>query len=448
MRGWLRRVGGRSLRVRTTALAVSVVGVALVIGGVTLVGLLRNSLTDQVRTAATLRAEDVAGVLEAGTSPARLAVSDEEDLVIQVIDAAGQVVASSENVHGEPPLADLAPGRSTQIDGSPVGDHAFLLVAREVDATTGRFTLLVGRSTEVVADSTGLVVSVLTGGLPVLLLLVGLTTWRSVGRTLSSVEAIRREVEEISARELHRRVPGTEGNDEIARLGETMNRMLDRLEASHDQQQRFVSDASHELRSPVATIRQHAEVALAHPGQTSAEELASIVLAEDLRVQRLVEDLLLLARASVRRAVDLDDGVFEEAQRLQATTPLNVDVSRVSGGRVDGDPGQLRRILRNLSDNAARHAIAQVRFTLREDDDRVLLTVEDDGAGVPVSDRARIFERFVRLDSARSRDAGGSGLGLAIVAEVAAAHGGSVSVQDSTLGGARFELELPRSTDR
>lgn len=432
----------------------AVVGVALVVGGLTLVLLLRNALTDQVRTTARLRAVDVAGVLESGTPPEGLAVSDEEDLVIQVLDSSNKVVASSANIAGEPMLTDLAPGRSMEIGAAPVGgDHSFLLVAVSADAPRGRFTVLVGRSTELVTESARLVVAVLAGGLPLLVVLVGFTTWRAVGRTLAPVDAIRREVDEISAMELHRRVPDSASDDEIARLAATMNRMLDRLEASHDQQRRFVSDASHELRSPVATIRQHAEVALAHPGRTSAKELAEVVLAEDLRVQRLVEDLLLLARAderTVRRArrfVDLDDVVFEEANRLRSTTSLRIDVSSVTGGRVEGDPVQLRRVLRNLGDNAARHARSMVRFSLRDAGGRVEFAIEDDGDGVTEIERERIFERFVRLDDARARDDGGSGLGLAIVSEIITAHGGSVSASHSSLGGARFNIALPASGD-
>lgn len=444
----------RSLRVRTTAVAVVVVGIALVIGGATLVVLLRNSLTTQVRTTAELRAVDVAGLLESGTPPDRLAVKDEESLIIQVLDGSNTVVASSENIAGEGALADLQPGRSTVISSTPVGDdHSFLLVSVAARAPSGRYRVLVGRSTAVVTESTNLVVALLTGGLPLLLVLVGWTTWRVVGRTLAPVEAIRREVDEISALELHRRVPESSSDDEIARLAGTMNRMLDRLEASHQQQHQFVSDASHELRSPVASIRQNAEVAIAHPGQTSVEELADVVLAEGLRIERLVEDLLLLARADERtlglnrRPVDLDDLVFDEAARLRSMTTLRIDVSGVSAGRIDGDRAHLARALRNLGDNAARHARSAVRFTLHERGDWVHLSVDDDGDGVGAGDRTAIFDRFVRLDEARARDHGGSGLGLAIVAEIVSSHGGSVEVRDGSLGGAQFEIVLPASPD-
>jgi len=264
------------------------------------------------------------------------------------------------------------------------------------------------------------------------------------------VETMRREVDAISGRELHRRIPEPTHGDEISRLASTMNRMLERLEDSQSRQRRFVSDAAHELRSPIASIRQHAEVALAHPGRASTQELAETVLAEDLRMQALVEDLLLLARSdegSTSMAVgevDLDDIVFEQARRLRETTALTVDTSAVSGGRVRGDSARLSRMVGNLVENAARHARSRVVFSLAEQPPgSVVLRVDDDGAGIPVHERGRVFERFVRLDEGRGRDEGGAGLGLSIVAEVAAAHGGAFAASESPAGGARFEIRLP-----
>jgi signal transduction histidine kinase len=248
-------------------------------------------------------------------------------------------------------------------------------------------------------------------------------------------------------------VPDPPADDEIGRLARTMNRMLGRLEQAQARQRRLVADASHELRSPVATIRQHAEVALAHPGRTGSAELAATVLAEDLRLQRLTEDLLLLTRADERslaprrRPVDLDDLVLEEARRLRDATGLRVDTTAVSAGRVAGDAAGLRRVLRNLGDNASRHARERLALSVADRDATVVLAVDDDGPGIPDADRERVFERFVRLDGARARDDGGSGLGLAIVAELAAAHGGTVAVAASPLGGARVEVWLPRLAD-
>ncbi|MDQ3645459.1 MAG: HAMP domain-containing histidine kinase, partial [Actinomycetota bacterium] len=234
------------------------------------------------------------------------------------------------------------------------------------------------------------------------------------------------------------------------RLAHTMNTMLKRLEDSQARERRFVSDASHELRSPVATIRQHAEVALAHPESSSIESFAQHVLSEDLRLQRLVEDLLLLARtdelkSGPRAAVDLDDVVFEELERLKHITKKEVDGTGVSAGRVEGDRGRLSRLVANLLENAARHASGGVAVSLGEVGDEVVLTVDDDGPGIAPGDRHRVFERFVRLEEARDRDSGGTGLGLAIVAEVTRSHGGSARVLESPRGGARFEVRLPRA---
>jgi signal transduction histidine kinase len=437
-----------TVRVRTTLAAVLVVGAAMVVGGVLLVAVLRQALTGEVLASTRLRASEVAADLESGARPDALAVGEAEDLLVQILDERGQVVASSRNVQGLPPVARLRPGASARID-VPIDNDDFLAVAVAA-GPRGRLTVLVARVTDMVGESTRIVTVLLAVGLPVLLLLVAATTWKVVGQALAPVEAIRREVDEISAVELHRRVPDPPGDDEVARLARTMNRMLGRLQRAHQQQRRFVADASHELRSPVASIRQHAEVALAHPDRTTTGELAATVLAEDLRIERLVADLLLLARADEhalparRREVDLDDLVFDEARRLRATTDLQIDVGAVSAGRIDGDADGLRRVLRNLGDNAARHAGGRISFALGQRDGAAVLVVDDDGAGIPEADRERVLERFVRLDDARARDAGGSGLGLAIVAELVAAHGGTVGLAASPLGGVRVEVILPR----
>jgi signal transduction histidine kinase len=454
-----------TVRVRTTLAAVVVVGLALAAGGLVLVAVLRESLTHDLRTAALLRGQDVAAVLGSGGagsgSPGLgtgrvgpLAVGEADELFIQVLDEGERVVAASPNVAGLPAVARLRPGESASVR-APVGgtveeDGEFLAVATGADTTTGRRTVVVGRSTETVSEATATLAELLAVGLPLLLAVVAVTTWVVVGRALAPVEAIRTEVDAISAAALHRRVPDPPADDEIGRLARTMNRMLARLDQAQTRQRRLISDASHELRSPVAAIRQHAEVALAHPGRTTAGELAATVLAEDLRLQRLTEDLLLLTRADEhtlalrRRPVDLDDLVFDEARRLRDATGLRVDTTAVSAGRVHGDPAALRRLVRNLADNAARHAGGRLAFSLAERDGLVLLEVDDDGPGIPEADRQRVFERFVRLDGARARDDGGSGLGLAIVAELVAAHGGTVAIASSPLGGARVEVTLPR----
>ncbi|MFK4222912.1 ATP-binding protein [Streptomyces sp. NPDC019890] len=443
------------IRFRSTVAAVLVVAVGLVAGAVALVALLRAELTDDVRQTARSRAEQVATVIESGRGVPALTVADRDEQFIQVLDADGRVAAASGNIEEQPPLA--RPGRNGESRiTTPLDEDEFLVVAVTTDGPgpDGQKTVVVGRALIAVAESTRIVTRLLLVGLPLLLLLAAAATWMAVGRALAPVAAMRDEVEAISSANLHRRVPLPRGSDEIARLATTMNRMLDRLERAQSAQRRFISDASHELRSPVASIRQHAEVALAHPDRTTKEGLAATVLAEDLRIQRLVDDLLLLARADEdalrprRQPVDLDDLVLEEARRLRsAAEGPRISTAGVSPARLEADAQGLRRVLRNLGDNAARYARSQIAFDLAAGEDgRIVLGVEDDGPGVPAADRERVFERFVRLDDARSRpagDGGGSGLGLAIVAELVAAHGGTATVLQGALGGARFEITLP-----
>ena len=439
-----------TVRVRTTVAATVVVGLAMVVGALLLVAILRANLTEAIESAVDLRAMDVVAGIESGSGTGNLAIDESDDMLVQVVAPDGRVVASSHNVEGLPPVVRLSPGESRVIT-VPVDDTDFLATAHGAETTDGQLVVVVARTIDTVADSTHTVTRLLAVGIPLMVLLVAAITWNVVGRALAPVEAIRTEVDEISAAQLHRRVPTPSGEDEISRLADTMNRMLTRLEQAQARQHRFISDASHELRSPVASIRQHAEVALAHPEVTPTAELAETVLAENLRVQRLVEDLLLLASADEhglspnRRPLDLDDIVFDEARRLREATELRVETTGVSAGRVDGDAAGLRRVLRNLGDNAGRHARSRVAFALAADNGSLVLAVDDDGPGIPESERAVVLERFVRLDDARARDAGGSGLGLAIVSEVVAAHGGQVTIADSPLGGARVEVRLPGS---
>lgn len=435
-----------TIRTITTAVATIVVAVAVTVGAVGLVAAARSSMVNEVTESAHKQAAEVVGQLESGRPPV-LDVAGSDEQLVQVMTPAGAVVASSPNVGGEPAVARLAPGQSARVI-TPLDDDPFVAAADSAQTAEGQRVVVVARALVDVLDTTTLITRLLIIGLPLLLAVVALTTWFAVGRALAPVEAIRREVDEISAAQLHRRVPQAKADDEIGRLASTMNRMLERLESARNSQRRFVSDASHELRSPITTIRQHAEVALAHPDRVTAAELADVVLAEQQRMQRLVEDLLLLARADehvplTREAVDLDDLAFEEGHRLRSTTSKRVDTSGVSAARVRGDADALRRVFRNLGENAARHAASRVDIALADLGDDVALTVDDDGPGIPESERERVRQRFVRLDEARSRDDGGTGLGLSIVDEVVTAHGGSMSITRSPLGGARIQVTLP-----
>jgi signal transduction histidine kinase len=260
------------------------------------------------------------------------------------------------------------------------------------------------------------------------------------------VEAIRAEAAEITHTTIYRRVPVPESNDEVARLALTMNEMLDRLEDAARRQRQFVSDASHELRSPVASIRTQLEVALRRPERPDWPVVADRVLAEDERLEQAVADLVELARLDEAGAtpelsdVDLDEVVFEECSRARR---VPVDTSRVSGGRVLGRRDALARVVRNLVDNACRHADSRVTIALSTDDETVELVIADDGPGIAPEDRARVFERFTRLDEGRARDAGGMGLGLAVVKSTVERYRGTVTIEDSDPHGARFVIRLP-----
>ncbi|MFF0267060.1 sensor histidine kinase [Kribbella sp. NPDC004536] len=413
------------MRIRVTLAAVLVVGVALVGGALVLVAMLGSVLTGQVCA----DARDRANQLAAAGDPVPSTATE----IVQVVDRSGQLV------DGGTPLA--SPGsRCVSLEPPGRGEDFVFAAAR---TSSGR-QLVVGRPLVDVLDSTRFVSRVLVVGVPLMMVIVGAVTWVVTGRVLAPVTAMRREADEITATELHRRVPETR-KGEIGSLAGTMNRMLDRLQRSHEAQQQFVADAAHELRSPIAGIRQHAEVALAHPSRTTVPELAATVLAEDLRMQHLVDDLLWLGRAGeehsglVQLPVDLDDLLLAEARRLRSATNLVVTTQGVSAGQVLGDEAALTRMIENLTNNAARHADSEITLGLAESAGTVVLTVADDGPGIPPADRDRVFDRFVRLDAARSRDTGGAGLGLAIVADIARRHGGTVGL----VGSSTFEVRLP-----
>jgi signal transduction histidine kinase len=425
------------MRVRVTLAAVLVLGFALVAGALVLVALLGSVLTGQVCRDAHDRAEQLAaasttpGSSVAPGQPASTTATE----IVQWVDRAGHVAGSDRLL--------ASPGTGCVSVEPPGHGEDFTFAAAKLQSGG---EVIVGRPLVDVLDSTRFVRRVLVVGVPLMMLIVGGVTWVVTGRILAPVTAIRREVDAITATELHRRVPATR-QDEIGRLARTMNRMLDRLQRAHESQRRFVSDASHELRSPIASIRQHAEVAQAHPERTTVGELAETVVAEDARMQHLVDDLLLLARADEHHTeppstpVDLDDLLFAEAQRLRMATNLTVRTAAVSAGQVRGDEAALTRMIQNLAGNAARHARTTITFGLAESEGTVVLTVSDDGPGIPPADRERVFDRFVRLDNARTRDTGGAGLGLSIVAGIVTRHHGTIHITSPST----FEVHLPAS---
>ncbi|WP_329493729.1 sensor histidine kinase [Kitasatospora herbaricolor] len=293
-----------------------------------------------------------------------------------------------------------------------------------------------------------------TAGMALLTALVTALTWAVAGRVLSPVESIRRRFAELTAHDLGHRVPVPGTRDEVARLARTMNATLDRLQSAVEQQRRFVADASHELRSPLAALRAELEIALARPDLADWPEVVRGALGDTERLQHLVTDLLLLARLDAQDTsrrpaapVDLGDLVREEAARRRPPAHLILTVRTAPGPvLVDGHRAPLTRVLGNLLDNAERYAAATVSVGLAFDDRRreAVLEVRDDGPGIPPEDRARVFERFTRLDEARTRDSGGAGLGLAIARHIAALHHGTLEVA-ACPDGALLRARLPAS---
>jgi signal transduction histidine kinase len=446
-----------------------VVAIALTVTAATLVTLVRNSLVSSLDEATELVADDLETKLTNGILPAVIPVpggADDEDLVIQVLDSDRRVVAASENLPGRGPMVAEVPDPDGDdplritVERLPVdSDEAFRVFGRRVALPSGDVaTLYVATELAPVRNTLTDLHRAVTVGAPLLLVLAGMAVWLLVGRALRPVEAIRRQVAEISESVLDRRVPEPPNDDEVGRLARTMNAMLGRLQRSAERQRRFVSDASHELRSPLAATRTTLEVALAHPGTTTWEAAAADVLAETERMERLVEDLLFLARGDegqLRAApepVDLDDIVGVEVARIRARGRVGIDISNVGAARVRGVAGYLERVVRNLLENAEIHARSVVSVSLAGDGVAVVLAVTDDGPGVAPADRERIFDRFVRLEEARARpgargvpgdNRGGAGLGLAIAREIVAAHGGAITVEDAPGGGARFVVRLP-----
>lgn len=444
-------LGTASLRLRVTGLAVLVVGVALVVGSVILVHLLQSSLVESAKTSTEAQADSIATLLESGSNPDNATVTDiddDEDQFVQILDDEGTVVAASDNVVGQNALGNEGDEVTVPFDSDP-----FIVADSDADTGNGERTVVVGNSLEDARDAASSLTSLLLVGAPLLMLIVGATTWFAVGRTLAPVERIRREADEITGTELHRRLPEPGGRDEIGRLARTMNQMLGRIDQAQQQQRRFVSDAAHELRSPVASIKQNLEVATDYPDHLSIPELLETVRSESTRLERLTTALLSLARLDERSqhastgVVDVDDLVFAEAGRLRTTSRLHIDTAKVSAGRVLGDEALLSQALRNLVDNAERHAQNTLAFSLVEDGRTVRLTVEDDGSGIPEGEAEHVFARFVRLDEARGPAEGGSGLGLAIVHDIVNAHHGTVVADRSHLGGARLTITLPLPGD-
>ncbi|WP_041833550.1 cell wall metabolism sensor histidine kinase WalK [Actinoplanes sp. N902-109] len=442
-----RRLG---VRLRSALAAGLVVAVAALAAGGVLLVVARGILMDDVTATATDRADQIAAAVRNGNT-AVLAVTPGRALV-QVIGGSGQVTVASSAAAGAQPLSALRPPagqrawetRHLELDQ----DAPFRVLAVGVTTAAGTETVLVAESLDTVDDATEAIVAALTIGMPLLALVVATATFVFVGRTLRPVQAMTRQAATITATNLHARLPVPVADDEIAALAATMNTMLDRIETASVVQRRFVADASHELRSPLATIHANAELLRRADLADAPARSVARIRRESTRMATLVEDLLLLARVDNHALplrhdeVDLDDLVYAERERTALEHPgLRVE-GEVSPVRVLGDPDHLHRALRNLVDNAVRHAERCVLISLTANDGSAELVIGNDGPVIADRDRERIFGRFLRLDDSRSRQGGGTGLGLPIARDIAAAHGGTLTV-DARTEGAALRLRLP-----
>ncbi len=441
----------RGIRSRITAIAAVAVAGVLIGAAVLLVTAQRRQLTGAIDATLTQRADDLTALIAATrTLPVSLPASGDDSTVAQIVSADGTVLAASRGLN-EPVMRDLPDETVQSIRTLPVPgfDDPFRLLTRRVNSDVGAVLLHVGANLDDVREATASLAFALAVGVPITTVTLAAVVWWLVGRTLQPVEAIRSEVSAISGRDLHRRVTRPETGDEIDLLARTMNQMLDRLEDAVQRQQRLVADASHELRTPLTRIRAEVEVELARGEHRDPAALLRSVLDEAAALQRLVDDLLHLARSDAgasrlrRQPLDLDDIVLREARRMRENGRVAVDSSGVSAASIAGDPEQLGRAVRNLTANAERHAATRVSLKLAEDGDRARLVVSNDGPPIPADQQERIFERFTRLDDARVRDTGGAGLGLSITRDIVMRHGGSVRVDPDGVDGAAFVVELP-----
>jgi signal transduction histidine kinase len=446
----------RSVRVRLVFFGTLMMIVALMIVGVLFDRNVRSSRTRDLQRSAEAKLDAMCDLVKTGDVPRPLPSDRDSLLLVQVLSTDGSVVGSTANVmdmtqafiapQDYPTVRDVAEKWRASIDGK-----SYLLLGRRVTATNSADAVYVAAPySDVDRLSSSLRRQMLLWA-PLIALTLALGLYVLVGLVLRPVDTMRRQLDAIESSDLGRRVtePGTK--DEVGRLADTMNRLLGRLQRSADQQARFVSDASHELRTPLAVSRTRLEVGLRRPEGTDWPRTANVLLDQNQRMERLVSDLLLLAKGGQpvdrRTTVDLDEIIAEVVRNhrlVHASGTISFDVSRVSAGRLHADPEELRRVVTNLIDNAHRHANSRVLVSLRAQGGQVELAIEDDGPGISDEDRERVFEPFTRLDASRAAQSGGAGLGLSIVQEIVARHGGAICfAPPRLLSGARVEVRLP-----
>lgn len=426
---------GWSLRARLTALSAAVATVVLALTSALLLSRLRTGLVAAVDATALARARDVAALLRDDALPSGRPLPASREVVIQVVGPEGTVLASSDNIARTGRVFTLRPGpRARTVRQVPVGGDR--IDYRVVAVAAGNAVVYAGSPVDDVQDGVTVLTTQLAVSGPALLALLAAGTWLLVGRVLRPVELIRRQAEAIPASDLTQRV-AVPSAPELARLAATLNDLLGRVEHALSQQRRFIGDASHELRTPVAALLASLEVNERLDDSRAAHELTG----QAARLSELVTGLLALARLDAGHGaapgpIDLARLVGEELDQRPEV------VGRLTPAWVMADEALLRRAVTNLLDNALRHATTTVTVDVGPADESAVLVVADDGPGVPPGDRERIFERFTRLDDARARDDGGVGLGLAIAREAVVAAGGHICVEDA-VAGARFVVRLP-----
>lgn len=456
--------GRLGVRLRVTLVASTVTLVTLTAGGVLLVGYVHRAQLGGLDSALRARAADVSLIAARGSLPQIVATTGEDSSLVQVLDSTGTVVASSANIQGELPALPANPRVRRPSLGNrhdlPISDagQSFRVLAHPVELVNGPGWIYVATSLGPVDAAVSRLVQGLLLWVPLLSLAIAGIIWLAVGRALRPVEAIRSRAAGIGAGDLTTRVPVPGGRDVIALLAQTVNEMLSRLQAASDRQRRFLGDASHELKSPLTALRAQVDVALADPTGANPSEVLRGVQQQARRMTQVIDDLLFLAHTdeqgptAAALPTDLDDIVLGEVHRLRASTANRVDVTRLDAARVLGRRRDLTRLVRNVTANAVAHATHAVQVDLVTDHDSAVLTVSDDGPGIPEADRARVFERFTRLDDHRARNSagGGTGLGLAISRDIAEAHRGTLTVSGRADGtsGAVFRLWLPLADPR
>jgi signal transduction histidine kinase len=455
---WWRRL---SLKARLLLIGVAGLAAGLAVGGLVLVAALGYALQRTVDGEALQTARGVAELVDQNALPDLVPVAGVQ-VVVQVVDDQSRVRAASIDADRltpllfEPELARARAGERLLIPGDRIGaDGPVRVVAVTAGPAGERRTVLVAKSMSDVLNSVRLLRTTLLIAFPLIVAVLAVVAWRVVSAALRPVEALRSGAEEITGGVRPGQLPVPASRDEIGRLAVTLNDMLDRLDAARARQRAFVADAAHELRSPLANMRTQLEVAQRLGESTDWAEVSRDLLTDTERLGRLVDDLLLLARA--------DDADAGGPARHLRTSPVELGelVAQVARGfprppvRVvepdrplwtAGDRDELARVVANLLDNAVRHASGQVVVAAMADGPYHLLTVTDDGPGVPEADRERVFDRFTRLDDARARDAGGAGLGLAIVRELVRRHRGRILLADAGPG-LRVEVRLPAQGD-